>query len=57
MSAGFLAGVALATTVGTAITFSIASAFDRGDPGDSGSSGSILQYVLVGLSAAAAIKN
>ena len=43
--------------VGTAITFSIASAFDRGDPGDSGSSGSILQYVLVGLSAAAAIKN
>lgn len=57
VSAGFLAGVALATTVGTAITFSIASAFNLGDPGDSGSSGSIIQYVLVGLLAVAAIKN
>jgi hypothetical protein len=57
VSAGFLAGVALATTVGTAITFSIASVFNLGDPGDSGSSGSIIQYVLVGLLAVAAIKN
>ncbi|NUQ97364.1 MAG: GAP family protein [Streptomyces sp.] len=57
VSAGFLAGVALATTVGVAITFSIASAFDLGDPDDSGSSGSIIQYALVGLLAVAAIKN
>ncbi|MDF3146399.1 MULTISPECIES: GAP family protein [unclassified Streptomyces] len=57
VSVAFLVGVAAATTVGTAITWSLASLFDLGDPGDSGSSGKIIQYVLVGLLVAAAIKN
>ncbi|WP_031476219.1 GAP family protein [Streptomyces bicolor] len=57
VSLGFLTGVAAATTVGTAITFGLASLFDLGDPGDAGSSGRVIQYVLVGLLAAGAIKN
>jgi membrane protease YdiL (CAAX protease family) len=57
VSLGFLLGVAVAATVGTAITWGLASAFDLGDPGDGGSSGKIIQYVLVALLAAAAIKN
>ncbi|WP_128428183.1 GAP family protein [Streptomyces cyaneus] len=57
VSLAFLGGVAVATTVGTAITWSLASLFDLGDPGDSGSSGKIIQYVLVGFLVAAAIKN
>ncbi|MGI5375124.1 GAP family protein [Streptomyces sp. CA-251387] len=57
VSLGFLAGVAAAATVGTAIALGLASLFDLGDPGDSGSSGKIIQYVLVGLLAAAALKN
>ncbi|MFI6009213.1 GAP family protein [Streptomyces sp. NPDC051243] len=57
VSLGFLIGVAVATTVGTAIAFGLASLFDLGDPEDSGSSGRIIQYVLVGLLAAGAIKN
>ncbi|MFE0251136.1 GAP family protein [Streptomyces sp. NPDC059010] len=57
VSLGFLTGVAVATTVGTAITLGLASLLDLGDPGDSGSAGKIIQYVLVALLAAAAIKN
>ncbi|AZQ34469.1 GAP family protein [Streptomyces cyaneochromogenes] len=57
VSLGFLTGVAVATTVGTAITMGLASLLDLGDPDDAGSSGNIIQYVLVGLLAAGAIKN
>ncbi|MDC0768185.1 GAP family protein [Streptomyces sp. HD] len=57
VSVGFLIGVAVAATVGTAITWGIASLFDLGDPEDSGSSGNVVQYVLVGLLVAAALKN
>lgn len=57
VSLGFLVGVAVAATVGTAITWGLASLLDLGDPDDSGSTGNIIQYVLVGLLVAAAIKN
>ncbi len=57
VSLPFLAGVAIATTVGVIITTAIASVFSLGDPSDSGSSGHILQYVLVGLLVALAIRN
>ncbi|MCL8013361.1 GAP family protein [Streptomyces sp. AS02] len=57
VSLGFLTGVAVATTVGTAIAMGLASLLDLGDPDDAGSSGNIIQYVLIGLLAAGAIKN
>jgi threonine/homoserine/homoserine lactone efflux protein len=57
VSVPFLAGVAIATTVGVIITTTIASLLSLGDPSDSGSSGNIIQYVLVGLLVALAIKN
>ncbi|GAA4049691.1 GAP family protein [Streptomyces shaanxiensis] len=57
VSLGFLTGVAVAATVGTAIMMGLASLLDLGDPDDSGSTGKIIQYVLVGLLAAGAIKN
>ncbi|MDN0194232.1 GAP family protein [Streptomyces sp. S.PNR 29] len=61
VSLGFLAGVAVATTAGTAIMMGIAtaigSAVDLGDSSDGGSVGKIIQYVLVALLAAAALKN
>jgi len=57
VSVPFLAGVAIATTVGVIITTIIASLLSLGDPSDSGSSGNIIQYVLVGLLVALAIKN
>ena len=57
VSVPFLAGVAIATTVGVIITTIIASLLSLGDPSDSGSSGHIIQYVLVGLLVALAIKN
>ena len=57
VSVPFLAGVAIATTVGVIITTTIASLLSLGDPSDSGSSGNIVQYVLVGLLVALAIKN
>jgi threonine/homoserine/homoserine lactone efflux protein len=56
VSVPFLAGVAIATTVGVIITTTIASLLSLGDPSDSGSSGNI-KYVLVGLLVALAIKN
>jgi threonine/homoserine/homoserine lactone efflux protein len=57
VSVPFLAGVAIATTVGVIITTIIASLLSLGDPSDSGSSGNIIQYVLVGLLVALAVKN
>jgi threonine/homoserine/homoserine lactone efflux protein len=57
VSVPFLAGVAIATTVGVIITTIIASLLSLGSPSDSGSSGNIIQYVLVGLLVALAIKN
>ena len=60
LSAAFVAGVAIAATIGTAIALGIASLLDGalslGDPSDSGSKGAIIQYVLVGLLVLAAIK-
>jgi threonine/homoserine/homoserine lactone efflux protein len=57
VSVPFLAGVAIATTVGVIITTTIASLLSLGDPSESGSSGNIIQYVLVGLLVALAVKN
>jgi hypothetical protein len=58
-STAFVAGVAIATTVGTAIALGLAGLADDslGDPDDSGSSGNVIQYALVGLLIAGAIKN
>jgi hypothetical protein len=61
VSLGFLTGVAIATTTGVAIAMGIAAvlgtAVDLGDSSDNGSVGKIIQYVLVALLAAAALKN
>jgi threonine/homoserine/homoserine lactone efflux protein len=57
ISLPFVAGVAIATTVGVAITTFLASLLSLGDPSDSGSTGHIIQYVLVGLLVALALKN
>jgi threonine/homoserine/homoserine lactone efflux protein len=57
VSLPFLAGVTIATTVGVVITTTVASQLSLGDPSDSGSSGHIIQYVLVGLLGALAVKN
>lgn len=57
LSAYFLAGVAIAATVGLAIFFALANNFSLGDPNDSGSSGNIIQYLLVGLLVLLSIKN
>ena len=56
VSAAFVAGVALAATLGTAIALALADLLSLGDSSDSGSKGSVLQYVLVGLLVLAAIK-
>ncbi|MFF7264669.1 GAP family protein [Streptomyces sp. NPDC008159] len=61
VSLGFLVGIALATTAGVAVMMGLAAALDNvvdfGDPSDNGSVGHIIQYVLVALLAAAALKN
>ena len=57
VSVPFLAGVAIATTVGVIITTTVASLLSLGDPSNSGSTGHIIQYVLVGLLVALAVKN
>ena len=53
LSAYFMAGVAIAVTLGVTITYTLASVLGSGvslgDPSDSGSTGNILQYLLVGL--------
>jgi len=61
VSASFIAGVAVATTVGVAIALAIASLLDNslslGDSSNNGSTGHIIQYLLVGLLVAFAVKN
>ena len=56
VSAAFVAGVAIAVTLGTAITLAVANQLSLGDSSDSSSDGSVIQYVLVGLLVLAAIK-
>jgi hypothetical protein len=60
-SASFIVGVAVATTLGVAIAHAIASLLDNsvslGDSSDNGSTGHIIQYLLVGLLVALAVKN
>ncbi len=60
-SAAFIIGVAIAATVGVLIAINVASLLDNtfslGDSSDSGSTGHIVQYLLVGLLIALAVKN
>jgi hypothetical protein len=61
LSAAFLAGVAIGSTVGLTIIFTLATVLGNsislGDPSHNGSIGSIIQYLLVGLLVFLAIKN
>jgi cytochrome c biogenesis protein CcdA len=59
VSLAFVAGVAIATTVGVLLMYLVGNALDLdlGDPSDSSSSGSIIQYALIALLALGAIKN
>ncbi|WP_079054263.1 GAP family protein [Streptomyces graminilatus] len=61
VSLAFLLGVAVAATTGVAIMRGLAallgSAVDLGDSSNTGSVGLVIQYVLVGLLLAAAVKN
>jgi hypothetical protein len=61
LSAAFLAGVAIAVTVGVTITYTLANllgnSISLGDPSDSGSLGNVIQYVLVGLLVFLSIKS
>jgi Sap, sulfolipid-1-addressing protein len=56
VSVAFLIGVAVAATLGTTIYFLVAGTIDLGDPSDNRSTGKIIQYVLVGLLVALAIR-
>jgi hypothetical protein len=56
VSAAFLTGVAAAATLGTTIAYFVAGAIDLGDPSNNGSTGRIIQFVLVGLLVALAIR-
>jgi threonine/homoserine/homoserine lactone efflux protein len=60
-SASFIVGVAVAATVGVAIALALAFLLDNsvslGNSSDSGSAGHIIQYLLVGLLVALALKN
>jgi hypothetical protein len=61
VSAAFIVGVAIATTVGVAIALAVAGLLgdniSLGDPSNKGSIGHIIQYLLVGLLVALAVKN
>jgi len=61
LSAAFLAGVAIAVTVGVTLTFTLATLLGNsvslGGPSDSGSLGNIIQYLLVGLLVFLSIKS
>jgi threonine/homoserine/homoserine lactone efflux protein len=61
LSVSFIAGVAVATTVGVAIALAIVSllgnSISLGNSSENGSTGHIIQYVLVGLLVALAVKN
>lgn len=60
-AAAFVAGVAIATTVGVLIAFALVSLLGNGIPlgksSDGGSIGKIIQYLLVGLLIAAAVRS
>ena len=58
-SLAFVLAVLVATTVGVAVLLGVHSLLDLslGDPSDNGSAGKIIQYALVALLIAAAIKN
>jgi hypothetical protein len=61
VSGPFIAAVAIAVTVGVLITRTLAALLGNivslGDPSDAGSIGHIIQYLLVGLLIALAVKN
>jgi len=61
VSAAFVAGVAIATTVGVLVALALVSLLGNsvslGNSSKNGSIGHIIQYLLVGLLAAAAVKN
>jgi hypothetical protein len=61
VSASFIVGVAIATTVGVAIALAAVSLLGNsvslGDSSDNGSTGHIIQYLLVGALVALAVKN
>jgi hypothetical protein len=60
-SAAFVLGVIIATTVGVAIALTLASllgnSLSLGDSSNAGSTGHLIQYLLVGLLVALAVKN
>jgi hypothetical protein len=58
-SLAFVTGVLVATTIGVALLLGLHSLLDLslGDPSDNGSTGHVIQYVLIALLVAAAIKN
>ena len=58
-SLAFVIGVLVAASIGVAIMLGLQSllGIDFGDPDDSSSTGHVIQYLLVGLLVAAAIKN
>ena len=61
VSASFIVGVAIATTVGVTIALAFVSLLDNslplGDSSNNGSIGHIIQYLLVGALVALAVKN
>jgi hypothetical protein len=60
-SAAFVLGVVIATTVGVAIALTLASllgnSLSLGDSSNNGSTGHLIQYLLVGLLVALAVRN
>jgi hypothetical protein len=56
VSVAFLTGVAVAATLGTTIAYLLAGSIDLGDSSSTGSTGTIIQFVLVGLLVALAIR-
>ncbi|MEO3826578.1 GAP family protein [Actinomadura sp. B10D3] len=60
VSLGFLAGVAVATMLGVAVTRGVfalvGNNVELGDPSDRGAAGTVVQYVLVGVLLLAALK-
>jgi hypothetical protein len=61
VSASFIAGVAIATTVGVAVALAAVSLLGNsvslGDSSENGSTGHIIQYLLIGALVALAVKN
>jgi hypothetical protein len=61
VSAAFLVGVAIATIVGLVVALALVSLLGNGvalgDPTNSGSIGKLIEYALVGLLVALAMKN